>query len=114
MNYLQYGDTIMYPMLKPDGRVSFPGMSIHLVSSSGKTNLVQCSIDIDHVFPNDATELRFGLSERTHKVTITPVSEEDQFIYGRERTYFSDIKSSILEHNPQFQIQPYPKELLEN
>lgn len=103
---LEYGTEILFPFRKPE--CSF--MGIRSFSSTSETVLVKCTIDIDHVFPKDADELKYGLSKKTFKVTIIPVKEEDRIIYGRESTYFSDIQSVILKHNPQFEIRPYPKE----
>lgn len=106
---LNYGDEILYPLVQPS---SIYG-GIRSYSPLNEVVLVPCTIDIDYMFPNDERELTYGLSSATYKVTITPISEDDQVIFGRERTYFSDIESKILKHNPQFKVRPYPKELTE-
>lgn len=106
---LNYGDIILYPFAKPEG--SF--LEIRIYSPNREMTLVQSTIEIDHMFPNDQDELHYGLTDKTFKVTIVPVDEDDQLIYGRERTYFSDIKPKILDLNPQFFVAPYPQELIE-
>lgn len=106
---LNYGDTILYSFAKPEGFF----LGIRVYPSPAETVSVQSTIEIDHMFPKDADELHYGLTDKTFKVTIVPVEEDDRVIYGRERTYFSDIKPTILELNPDYFVAPYPRELIE-
>ncbi|MEY2703859.1 MAG: hypothetical protein RLY43_2498 [Bacteroidota bacterium] len=100
---LEYGDEINYSFPKPEA--SFLGIKMY--SADAPIVNVKCTINIDHQFPDNKEEIERGLSKNTFKVTITPVEEDDQMIYGRERTYFSDIQNKILEHNPGMYIKPY-------
>lgn len=104
---LKYGDEIMFPFVKPD----FVFMGIRGYSRNSETVLVKSIIDID---PNDQDELKYGLTKKTFKVIITPMNEYDQMVFGRERVYFSDIEKIVLNNNPQYEIAPYPQELLNN
>ena len=109
---LKYGDLIKFPFPKPDRTCQIGELVLSSYSGDSPLALVDCSIEIDHRFPHDAAALKYGLYIGTFKVTIRPVSEEDREIYGYERTYFSDIRNTILKLNPEYELAPYPQELL--
>ena len=98
---LEYGDEIWFPFAKPEA--SFFG--IRAYSDKSPTVNVKCTVEIDPQFPKDEEELERGLSDRTYKAIIVPVSEEDLEIYGTERSYFSDLTRIILRVNPTFFIK---------
>ncbi len=97
---LEYGDEIWFPFAKPEA--SLFGMRVY----SDKSSIVniKCTVELDNLFPREI-ELERGLSNRTDKATIVPVSEEDLEIYGTERSYFSDLTRIILRVNPTFFIK---------
>ena len=109
---LKYKDTIKFPFPKPNVSYLADGFVVRSYSRDNAEALVDCRIEIDHWFPNDADALKYGLHTGTFIVTIRPVTIKDQEIYGCERTYFSDIQSTILKLNPEYELAPYPQELL--
>jgi hypothetical protein len=78
---------------------------MRVYSDKSSTVKVKCTVEIDNLFPDDEEEIERGLSNRTYKATIVPVSEEDLEIYGTERSYFSDLTRIILRLNPTFFIK---------
>ncbi len=46
-----------------------------------------------------------GLHSKTPKVTIVPLDDNDERLYGRVDADFSKIKETILQWNPEFEIR---------
>lgn len=89
MKTLKYGDIIKFPFQLYRNSYNHQDKS-----------LVDCVIEVDHVLPNNEKEL----DDSTYKVTIIPVEQLDSKYPQRIRTYFSDLKQVIIEHNPEYTI----------
>lgn len=94
MSYIQFGDTIMYP--------------IHALDDKENTTLYPCVISIDHKFPNPSTEREQSLNDSLYKVTITKIDDNMNTDFRkRERPFLSDVLTLIKKSNPGKSIQKW-------
>lgn len=92
---LVYGSKIKYPLFPIEDN----GLYVTINSSDTRV-LVDCTLCIDELFPNDEDELVNNLTDSTYKVTIKANDEK----FGKHRKYFSDCSKTILQHNPEYYI----------
>ena len=94
MSYIQFGDTIMYP--------------IHALDSKEDTTLYPCVINIDHKYSDPSTERERCLNDSLSNVSITKIDEDMNTIFKtRERPYLQDVITLIRESNPGRYIQKW-------
>lgn len=88
--YIQFGDTILYPVRE-------------LIGDCSDDTLYPCVISIDHYFPKPQSDREKTLNTSLYKVTITEVGSN----ISRVRPYLSDVKSLIEKCNPGKFIQKW-------
>lgn len=93
---VNFGSIVVFP------EVLFSG------STLDNKNLINARIERDHIFPNDETDSKYGLTDATFKVTLVSVEDSND----KYRSYWSDLKQIIKKYNPEAEFQGYPKELL--
>lgn len=93
--YIQFGDTILYPIHALDG-------------NRNNNGLYPCIIEIDHKFPNPTNEREQSLNNSLYKITITKIDNDMETDYrARERPFLSDVKTLIEKSNPGKLIQKW-------
>ena len=93
--YIQFGDTILYPIHALDG-------------NRHNNGLYPCIINIDHKFLNPTNEREQSLNNSIYKVTITKIDDDMETNFRkRERPYLLDVITLIEKSNPGKFIQKW-------
>jgi hypothetical protein len=96
--YIQFEDTILYPIHALDG-------------NRHNNGLYPCIINIDHKFPNPTNEREQSLNNSIYKVTITKIDDDMETNFRtRIRPYLSDVIPLIEKSNPGKFIQKWDYE----